>query len=217
MSKQEVDALARLLWDFLDIREKNLQSAEALLVMGSNDVRIPRYAAKLFLKGLAPIMVMAGREGRLTREMWDRPEAEIFAEEAIKAGVPSDKILVENRSTNTQENIMFSREILAQRGIKPRRLLIAHKPYMQRRTWATFKKIWPEVDIQMTTPPFSYEQYPNDIVSKDTMINLMVGEVQRLLLYPERDFHVFVEVPEKVKSAYEQLIQQQYTTHLIKI
>lgn len=44
--------------------------------------------------------------------MWDRSEAEIFAEHAIAKGVPGDKIKLETKSTNIGENVKFTRELL---------------------------------------------------------------------------------------------------------
>lgn len=49
---------------------------------------------------------------------WAVPEAELFAEEAMKKGVPGDCILIENKSTNTGENVRFSRAVLEKAGIR---------------------------------------------------------------------------------------------------
>src|SRR5262249_40458191 len=82
-----------------------------------------------------------------------RPEAEIFADVAAAAGVPRERILVEARSTNTAENVAFSRELLAGRGLHPRRAIAVQKPYMERRTHATFRRGWPEPGRAVPPPP----------------------------------------------------------------
>jgi uncharacterized SAM-binding protein YcdF (DUF218 family) len=76
--------------------------------------------------------------------MWSEPEAELFARIAEGMGVPPDRIIVENRSTNTGENVLFTRRLLAEMGVEPESFILVQKPYMERRTYATFRKLWPE-------------------------------------------------------------------------
>ena len=49
----------------------------------------------------------------------DITEARCMADWLIARGVDADRILLEERSTNTEENVRFSRELLAERGIDP--------------------------------------------------------------------------------------------------
>jgi len=65
--------------------------------------------AELFHGGWAPLLLLSGHLGSLTSGMWSRSEAEIFAEVATTVGVPRERILVEARSTNTGENVDYSR------------------------------------------------------------------------------------------------------------
>ena len=123
----------------------------------------------------------------VTREMWTQPEADQFAEIAIGIGVPSEKILIENRSSNTGENIMFTRRLLEEKQINPQRFILVQKPYMERRSFATFKKVWPEKEVLVTSPQVSFEEYlreyTNQQLSKDDVISIMVGDLQRIKLY----------------------------------
>ena len=91
----------------------------------------------MFLEGWAPLLVCSGHLGGLTSGMWTRSEAEIFADVAVGRGVPRERILIERRSTNTGENVDFSRQLLAERGIPVSRAIAVQKPYMERRTLAT--------------------------------------------------------------------------------
>ena len=74
-------------------------------------------------------------------------------------GVPHDRILIENRSTNTGENVQFTRELLAARGLDPLSFILVQKPYMERRTFATFSKVWPGKSVRVTSPQLSMEDY----------------------------------------------------------
>lgn len=130
-------------------------------------------------------------------------------------GVPEDAILLEPRSTNTGENIAFSREILAGQGIDPARLIVVQKPYMERRAFATFMNFWPGKDIRISSPPLSFDEYPNEMLPKDLIITIMVGDLQRIRLYPEKGFQIAQDIPADVWAAYEELIARGYTGHLI--
>ena len=80
----------------------------------------------------------------ITKHLWSDPEADRFAAIAVEMGVPRDRILVENRSTNTGENILFTKRLLAERQLDLETFIVVQKPYMERRSYATFRKIWPE-------------------------------------------------------------------------
>ena len=73
--------------------------------------------AQLWLDGWAPLLIFSGGLGRLTKESWTRTEAALFAEIAVQKGVPPEAILVEDRSTNTGENILFTKQLLEERGL----------------------------------------------------------------------------------------------------
>jgi uncharacterized SAM-binding protein YcdF (DUF218 family) len=206
---------ARILWDYHHL-DHALQPADCIIVLGSHDTRVAERGAALFLAGWAPLLVFAGNLGSLTREKWDRPEAEIFADVAVAQGVPRDRILIENESTNTGENVDLTRRLLTTKGLVPKRAIAVQKPYMERRTWATFQKRWPELEIVVTSPQVSFEDYPNGEISRDEVIAIMVGDLQRILIYPERGFQVPQEVPTVVMEAYRALVENGYTRRLIR-
>lgn len=123
---------------------------------------------------------------------------------------------MENKSTSTGENIVLTKKLLAERGLNFQRFIVVQKPYMERRTFATFKQVWPEADVVVTSPPIPFDQYPNQEISKDTVINIMVGDLQRIREYPKQGFQVKQKIPSDVWQAYEQLVALGFTKHLIK-
>ena len=209
------DELARTLWEYMLLRQ-DLGPADVILVLGSNDVRVGEHGARLFLRGLAPRMVCSGGAGRLTAGRFRKSEAETFADAAAGLGVPRAAILIESASTNTGENIDFSRVLMAGRGIRPSRIILVQKPYMERRAWATFKRRWPEPDLQVTSPPIPYDEYPTPEIPRDLVINILVGDVQRMRLYADRGFQVPQEIPAGVWGAWEELVARGYTGHLVR-
>lgn len=215
MDSGNIDSLAKVIWDYHHLNQA-LQKMACILVLGSHDIRVAEYAADLFLQGFAPDILFSGGLGNLTASIFKKPEAEVFADIAISKGVPPDKIIIENRSTNTGENVSFTKEVLVQKGLDFNSFILVQKPYMERRTYATFKKIWPEKEFVVSSPPISYDDYPNDIISKDDFINIMVGDLQRIKLYPDKGYQIYQEIPEKVWAAYEELVTTGFTSHLLK-
>jgi uncharacterized SAM-binding protein YcdF (DUF218 family) len=211
----EMDFLAQKVWDYHHLNHR-LEKSDAILAMGSHDLRVAERGAQLYLEHWAPLLIFSGGLGNLTRGIWDQPEAERFAEIAVRMGVPREEILIENRSTNTGENIHFTKDLLAKLHLDPRQFILVHKPYMERRAMATFRKIWPEKQALVTSPQIAFEDYPTEEISKREVIGIMVGDLQRIRLYSARGFQIPQEIPPDVWEAGQRLIESGYSQYLIK-
>jgi uncharacterized SAM-binding protein YcdF (DUF218 family) len=214
MACVSVDAWAKTLWDYHHVGHA-LEKADGILVLGSHDTRAAERGAELFLAGWAPLLLFSGRLGGLTSGMWTRSEAEVFADVAAGMGVPRDRILVEARSTNTGENVDFSRQLLAEKGLRLRKAIAVQKPYMERRTLATFRQRWPELEVIVTSPQIAFDDYPTGTIGKDDVIHIMVGDLQRLIVYGRKGWSAPQDVPAEVLEAYERLVAAGYTRRLL--
>lgn len=210
----KIDQLAKKIWDYHHMNHQ-LEKADIILVLGSDDTRVAERGAELFLEGWAPLIVFSGGLGEWATKNWQRPEAEVFAKIAVKAGVPKEKILIEDKSTNTGENIQFTKELLAGRDIDSKKVIVVTKPYMERRAYATFKKRWPEKEVIITSPQVSYEEYPTEKITKEHFINVMVGDLQRIKVYAEKGYQIPQEIPDDVWQAYEELVKSGFNKHLV--
>lgn len=190
--------------------------SDCILVLGSHDLRVADRAAELYLQGLSPYIIFSGGLGNFTAGIWDEPEADQFARIARQKGVPASQILVENKSTNTGENILFTQRLLQEKNLNPESFIVVQKPYMERRSYATFRKQWPHKMLLVTSPQISFEDYPNEEIPLHWVINIMVGDLQRIKVYPNKGYQVSQEIPDDVWSAYEFLAEQGFTEHLIK-
>jgi uncharacterized SAM-binding protein YcdF (DUF218 family) len=213
-----IRALVEKLWNYHHL-DHQLARADAILVLCSHDKAVARRGAELYLQEWAPLLIFAGGLGVITRRLWHEPEADQFAAIAVEMGVPRDRILVENRSTNTGENVLFTKQLLAGAGLDPQTFIVVQKPYMERRSYATFKKVWPEKDLLVTSPQVSMDgylsEYSHDALSPDDVVGIMVGDLQRMRLYPAKGFQIHQEIPDDVWHAYQQLVNAGYDKYLI--
>jgi hypothetical protein len=211
-------ALVEKVWAYHHLNHQ-LSHADAILVLCSHDKIVANRGAELFLEGWAPLLIFAGGLGSITSRLWQEPEADQFAKIAVAMGVPQDRILIENRSTNTGENILFTKQLLLQRRLDPQKFIVVQKPYMERRSYATFRKLWPEKDVIVTSPQLSLDEYlsagSHDALTSDDVISIMVGDLQRIRLYPEKGFQIHQDIPDDVWQAYEELVRAGFDTHLL--
>jgi uncharacterized SAM-binding protein YcdF (DUF218 family) len=210
-----VDEAAEVIWDY-HLLNQRLKPCDLIWALGSLDLRVADRVAELWHEGMAPLIVMSGGLGNFTAEIFEKPEADLFAERAIDLGVPEEVILIENRSTNTGENVAFTRELLKSRGTSVNRVIAVQKPNMERRTFATICKQWPEVGVSVTSPQLSLADYCNDVVPKEMLIHIMVGDLQRIMKYPELGFMIEQEVPGEVREAFDFLVANGFDGHLMK-
>ena len=206
---------AKAVYDFLaDV--PGTAHADLILAAGSHDLRAAEEAARCWLEGAAPIIVCSGGYGKMTEGRFPKPEAELFAERCMALGVPENAILVENRSTNTGENFLFSKALLSRRGIFPKIGIVTCKPYMAKRCWATGMKQWSEVRWFARTPALRFEDYPTEEAPLESAIQLMVGDLQRCRVYAEKGYQVPVPVPEEIWAACLRLAEAGYNEQFIR-
>ena len=210
--------LVERVWDYHQLHHR-LAKSDAILVLCSHDKAVAETGARLYLEGWAPLLIFSGGLGSITRHLWQEPEADQFAEIAAAMGVPRQDIVIENRSTNTGENVLFTRQLLAERQLDPARFIVVQKPYMERRSYATFRKVWPEKDVLVTSPKVSLDEYlgkySNEALSTDDVISIMVGDLQRIKLYPAKGFQIHQDIPDDVWQAYDELVEMGYDSRLV--
>jgi uncharacterized SAM-binding protein YcdF (DUF218 family) len=215
MITPEVLSLAQKVWDYHHVNHQP-EGSDCILTLGSHDTRVAERAAQLYHEGYAPLLIFSGGLGRLTEGAWKETEADLFAGIAMDKGVPKDAILIENRSTNTGENILFTQQILKEFNLDPQSFIVVQKPYMERRSYATFKKHWPDKRFVVTSPQISFRDYCNHQFPIEQVISIMVGDLQRIRVYPEKGFQVYQQIPDDVWFAYERLVELGFDKQLIK-
>ncbi len=216
--ESRIRTLVETVWNYQMVGHQ-VSRADAILVLCSHDTIVAERGAQLFLDGFAPLLIFSGGLGTITKRFWTEPEADQFARIAVGMGVPPDRILIENRSTNTGENIILTRALLAERHLDPDTFIVVQKPYMERRSYATFEKLWPGKHIMVTSPQLSMDDYlrrcSHPTLSQDDVISIMVGDLQRIRVYPAKGFQVEQEIPPPVWDAFNQLVEAGYDKRLV--
>ncbi|MGV1080830.1 MAG: YdcF family protein, partial [Candidatus Nanopelagicales bacterium] len=86
---------------------------------------------------------------------------------------------MEPRATTTSENIRFTRQLLAENGLDPQRIVIAVKPFMQLRVHATLAVEWPEMPATLASPAMTLDEYFTAELTPEKIVNIMLGDLQR--------------------------------------
>jgi uncharacterized SAM-binding protein YcdF (DUF218 family) len=214
----QILTLAETIWNY-HLMKHQIAKADAILVLCSHDERVAERGAQLFHEGWAPLIIFSGGRGAITKNLWDEPEAERFARIAMSLNVPRESIFVERNSTNTGENIQFTRKLLAERGLNPQKFIVVQKPYMERRSYATFLNYWPQKEVVVTSPQVSFRdylaEYSSPSLSADDVVSIMVGDLQRIKVYPALGYQIPQDIPDEVWSAFEGLVRAGYDKYLI--
>jgi uncharacterized SAM-binding protein YcdF (DUF218 family) len=207
----ELRADVETLWRYHDLHH-SLRPADVGIGLGSHDLGVATYTAALYHQGLFPLVVFTGANAPTTIERFPRGEAVHYREHALELGVPGHAILVETEARNTGDNITFTRRLLEEREVNS--LILISRPYQQRRAYATCKKVWPAVDVTCASDPLPLDEYIRSIGDTDRVINMLVGDTQRITLYAERGYAIPQPVPAEVEAAYERLVSAGYTHRL---
>jgi uncharacterized SAM-binding protein YcdF (DUF218 family) len=205
---------AETIWDFHQMHHQQ-RPCEAAIGLGSRDLGVATFAAKLYHAGMFPVVVFSGANSPSTAERFPRGEAVHFSEHALELGVPASATVIEPAATNTGENITRSREALSQAGIHPASVLLISLPYMERRAYATSRRTWPEVEAICASEPLSLDEYVSKIGNAKLLIDILVGDLQRVIEYPALGYAVAQDVPPPVEAAYQRLLRTGHDTRLI--
>jgi len=200
---QEQRRQARLIWEY-HLLGHEPRRCDVAVGLGTYDLDVATRCAGLYHAGLAPLLLFTGGNTPLTAARFPRGEAEHYREHAVSLGVPAEAVLVEPHATNTGENIAFSRRLLEEAGLVPRSVLLVSK--LERRPYATARKQWPDTELVCASPPGDLDDYLAAAGGHAKLIvDVLVGELQRIIEYPALGHTVPQPVPQPVREAYEAL------------
>ena len=209
----------QVIWNYLRLGEEP-KKADCIVGFGNFNVNIARRAAELYHQGYADKILFTGGLGRNTLGMLPDPEAVRFAKVAMECGVPESALILEDKSTNTAENIRFTHELLCKLGLPHEHLLGVHQPFMERRIKAAFGVYWPEVKLTVTSPQVTIPEYLEAAkvqgITERASVEVIVGDFQRMELYAQKGWQVPQEIPAEAWAAFHELVAMGYDGQLAK-
>jgi uncharacterized SAM-binding protein YcdF (DUF218 family) len=127
--------------------EDPLVPSDAIVALSGDQGARTVTAVSLWKQGLAPVIVFAGS----SEDPTSISSAEIMKREAVKLGVPADRVLIEPSSATTQENATRVIDLLSASGIK--RAILVTSPYHQRRAAILFGRQLADTGITFLNYP----------------------------------------------------------------
>ncbi|MFD4638861.1 YdcF family protein [Lentzea sp. NPDC058436] len=206
---------AESIWDYHQMGHEP-RHVDVAIGLGSHDLGVATCAAELYHAGWFPLLVFSGGNSPTTATRFPRGEAVHYREHALSLGVPDSAVLVEPRAGNTGQNVTLSRALLAANGHEPRSVLLISKPYMERRAYATCRKLWPEAEVACASEPLKFADYVRSIGDEKLVIDMLVGDLQRVVEYPKQGFAVEQDVPSDVSAAYERLVAAGFDSRMLR-
>ena len=205
--------LIKILWDYMNLKQQPKKS-DCIIVLGCSDTSLVDIAVDLYCKKYSDKIIFCGGFGKITKNIWNETEADKFAKLALEKGIPKESIYIENKSTNTGDNFRFAKNLMQDAGLNIQTCLIVCKPYDVRRNDATFRKILPAMDGIFVTSGISCKEYYK--THSKEWIDVLVGDIQRMKIYPKRGWQVKVDIPIKVWQAYQELVKRGYDKYVIQ-
>ncbi len=78
------------------------------------------------------------------------------------------------------------------------------------------KSTGPIRNYSLLLPKYPSQDYPTDDIPLERVINVMVGDLQRIKIYPAKGFQIYQEIPDTIWQAYERLVELGFDKHLAR-
>lgn len=209
------------IYNYMSLNQK-IEKCDLIIGCGCTNLNIPKLCSKLYKEGYAPKVLFCGGYGKVTQDIFKKSEAELYKEIALKEGVKEKDILVENRSKNTYENFLFTKELIKENNLEVNSILIVHRKSYERRTLNTARKIFKDKKLMITSEDISFAEYFESLKKKDEkeiyiIISVLVANIQRMIIYSELGFQIQEEVPKNIITDYFKLKKLGYNRYIISL
>lgn len=106
--------ITRSIGDFLFIESQTLKPSDLTLVMG-NDFLFTMNVVKQYIDDgvITGPIILTGNHAPGNND--PEPEAVKFFKRGLELGIPSEQMLLENKASNSKENLLFSRKLVEKR------------------------------------------------------------------------------------------------------
>lgn len=194
----------KIIYDYMVLNQK-LEKCDLIIGCGCLDTNIPKKCASLLKEGYAKKILFTGGYG--TKGEFASPEALVFKNIAIEEGIKEEDIIVEKEATNTGDNFRYSKKIIEEKNIPSNKILIVHNALSTRRTYLTAQNILEDKKLIITYPDLTFDEFYKHLEQKKMeelryTISVILGDIQRIIIYPQLGWMKYEEVPKNIIDAY---------------
>ncbi|MFN3404302.1 MAG: YdcF family protein [Cytophagaceae bacterium] len=225
--------------DKTNLRKIGVEKFDMLILLGNSSIKVAETAAIAFHEGLANKILISGGYGHSTYFLYnnilkhpiykninikDLSEAEIFLQILTKHfNISNEDILLESNSTNCGSNAIESLKILSSNDLQPKSILIMQDPILQRRSEASFRKVFGgnfefysyASFIPLVQGNHEILEYCDEsclqFCDLDRLLSLVMGEIPRLADNEDgygprgRNYIIHVDIPQDIVESFEKL------------
>ncbi|MCH5585425.1 YdcF family protein [Shimazuella sp. AN120528] len=194
LTQEQIDLLTKIVFLDEDQVFPTNKKCDLLFVFGGTHPGCWETAFEIYqAKKVERILVTGGiKPGAIRHSTWkygDRPEAHVIREKLLELGVSDKVILIEDRSTDTLENITFAKALFDFSSIQT--LGFVCKSYGAGRQWRTLQKQLP-ANLSYIPYPFDTSPWENRRISRFNWMHTpegksyVYGEYLRILHYGQK-------------------------------
>lgn len=134
-----VEAITKLLFLPKSVPDR----ADICIVLGNDYIDTMVDVKSIYEQGICDKFILTGHSAKMDKE----PECERFFRRGIELGIPSNAMFLENKATNSYENLNFSKQIIEKQfgGFERcKKILFVAKAFVTRRVEMTAKNLYPD-------------------------------------------------------------------------
>jgi len=183
------------------------KKSDLIFLFGGDAKEIAHKGLELYKQNYAPLILVTGNTGTFGPH-WKEPCADVFAKYLVENGIPKDKILIQNTSTNTPEDILNSLPILKKHNLDLKQIIIVSRPVHQRRAKATFEAQYPDI-VELINQPCE-EKDPQNMTEGElkTVGIRCLQEYERLIKYADKGDITKQNIPKEIKETVNYLAKK---------
>ncbi len=185
--------IAKKIASYMLIETEVVKADICIIFGGMKADQLADHAAKLYKQGFFKKIIVSGGVATDDGTM----EADRMQARLIGWGIPKENIIVEDKATNTGENVIYSMDLIDKEiGLKNVNSLVAiGQIHASRRFVMTLERHWPEV-IKMFTAPNYYPVARKDWHKDKQFKEDVLREMEKVKPYIKKGYTVEIDLKE---------------------
>lgn len=153
--------ILRDITDFIFIENdiNEVKDVDVIFILGTSRCELPELASTLYNRGISKWVLPSGKYSSKLNKFAGKnventkydanyeTEWDFCKEVLVNNGVPKESILLENESTNTYENALFSKKSLNKKNLNIKKAVIVCQAFHARRVLMTYSVVFPDVEF----------------------------------------------------------------------